>query len=556
MDQAIAKATGKTGRRRLGDKQKILFAPMSDVGGVLVDKDAVYIDVKTATFNKDDDQQERGLGEQMVVGLQGERRLLGEADAGVRLFSGGEALQKLTDEEAHNTGRLSRRNPRIVERGDKDEEDEDEGFESGSDLDEELPDDAGSDEEDDSGELEEADGVAEEHLGRTFRKSLDRRRDGEAEDLAFADSDSDLGSVSSVDEQELEEVEEDEEAEEEESFEEEDADDDEDGTLRWKEGLAAKALSLHGGRRPYRTVDLARQMYNDKLTPSEVLSRWRGGVVNVQPDKTDGEEEDEFFKKARDETSIDEKEDRAIPRYDYETLESKWADEANLDSLRQRFAATSLLRGVDDEDDAEFNGIEDDDEGDGAFEDLETGQMFGDEKKDQDEAKSLEAEREKNARKKEELKLRFEEEDREGFANDKANARREGGGDEEFGEDEWYDAQKAAIEKQLNINRAEFEQMDEISRRQVEGFRAGTYCRLVLEKVPYEFSTGFNPKYPVIIGGLAPTENRFGFVQVRIKRHRWHKKVLKTNDPLIFSLGWRRFQSMPIYSIHENRMRH
>ena len=65
----------------------------------------------------------------------------------------------------------------------------------------------------------------------------------------------------------------------------------------------------------------------------------------------------------------------------------------------------------------------------------------------------------------------------------------------------------------------------------------------------------FNPKFPVIVGGLAPTEDRFGFVQVRIKRHRWHKKILKTNDPLIFSLGWRRFQSIPLFSISDSRTR-
>ena len=89
----------------------------------------------------------------------------------------------------------------------------------------------------------------------------------------------------------------------------------------------------------------------------------------------------------------------------------------------------------------------------------------------------------------------------------------------------------------------------------VEGYRAGIYAKIIIEGVASEFVTRFNPRMPIIVGGLSATEDRFGFVQVRIKRHRWHKKILKTNDPLIFSMGWRRFQTLPVYSISDSRVR-
>ncbi|CAG8503303.1 7604_t:CDS:10, partial [Diversispora eburnea] len=93
---------------------------------------------------------------------------------------------------------------------------------------------------------------------------------------------------------------------------------------------------------------------------------------------------------------------------------------------------------------------------------------------------------------------------------------------------DFYDEMKDEINKQLQLNREEFEDDDPLVRSKVEGFRPGNYVRILLNGMPCEFVKYFDPIYPIIVG-----------------------------DPLIFSLGWRRFQSIPIYSLNDgthNRM--
>ncbi|KAL8923372.1 MAG: hypothetical protein Q9208_004642 [Pyrenodesmia sp. 3 TL-2023] len=549
MDLEVAKATGKTIRRRLGEKQKLLFAPMSDVGGVLVDKDAVYIDVKSSTFDKEaDESEERGLGEQMVGGLQGERRLLGEIEDGVRLFSGGDRLMGQDDPNAvDDAGRGDARRPNLPDTGAMDEDEH--VLEDGDTSDEDGAENPTA--------LEDGADVPAEKLGRFYKPTnVENSEDKATAGIDFADSDSDLGSVSSVEDQQFDS---------EADGSDEDVDgDEEEAALRWKSNLSEQAKHLHRKERYQRASDLSKLFYDETLRPADIARRWRGESAPTLAEDDDdrdadgGMENDAFFKKAKREEEEEDLEDRLLPKFDSEALATKWSDPDNLEELRQRFASASLARDKRVNGNAKWDGSgeseDEDDEGDGVFEDLEADPKEAD-APIEDASLSLDAEREKNARKKEELKLRFEEEDKEGFG--KAQEKGRSGPDEEaaFGEDDWYEAQKAQIQKQLDINRAEFDSMDINSRVRVEGHKAGTYARIVLENVPYEFATTFNPRFPILVGGLAPTEDRFGFVQIRIKRHRWHKKILKTNDPLIFSLGWRRFQTLPVYSISDSRTR-
>jgi hypothetical protein len=108
--------------------------------------------------------------------------------------------------------------------------------------------------------------------------------------------------------------------------------------------------------------------------------------------------------------------------------------------------------------------------------------------------------------------------------------------------EEYLTAAKKLVEEQKERNKHEFSDEGEFARQQHEGFRQGLYVRILLKRVPQEFTQNFRAQIPVVLGGLLPHELNMGFITARIKRHRWHRRILKSNDPLIFSIGWRRYQ--------------
>eukprot|EP01041_Mallomonas_annulata_P002831 gene2831-5563_t len=118
-------------------------------------------------------------------------------------------------------------------------------------------------------------------------------------------------------------------------------------------------------------------------------------------------------------------------------------------------------------------------------------------------------------------------------------------------EEVMLEAAQRRLQEQNLRNKEEFGDDGDHARLQLEGLRQGLYCRVVIRGVAKEFTQGFRPRLPVVLGGLLPHESAVGIVRARVKRHRWHKRILKSNDPLIFSVGWRRFQSLPSFAIED-----
>lgn len=489
----------KVRRRRLSEKQKLIYGPMADIGGILFDKDRVYIEVPTSNFSKDENS-EAGFGERMVMQLQEAQQPLGvDGNSGLQLFSNSDAIDTVDREssEIDNVGRKTRRQP------------------TGLINQELIKEDEGAFDDSDVNSADENEDV--DFTGKIG--AINNEDESDNEEVAFADSDSDLGG----------------------QF------DDEDSNLRWKEGLASKA-ALAYSQSGKRRRNIQKIFYDESLSPKDAYAEYKGeSAKSSESDLVVSDDEEDFFKvsKVADE-SISSNHEKLMES-ESDRLSKKWENPQLLAQLKSRFITGSLLDSIEGQEEV----AQDDEEGD--FEDLEDEENSGDNEMEESSGSSVTAEneesadevdfqteREENARKKEELRLRFEEEDR---------------GDPEKKDVDWYTEEKEKIARQLAINREAFEDMDPESRAEIEGYRAGTYVRIVINDVPFEFVEHFDSRYPVVVGGLLPNEQRYGLVQVRIKRHRWHKKILKTNDPLIFSMGWRRFQSIPVYSISDSRTR-
>ncbi|KAH9849525.1 hypothetical protein C2E23DRAFT_363419 [Lenzites betulinus] len=520
-------------RRKLSEKKKLLIhAPMSDVGGVIYDKDAVYINVP-GNFTKGG-MDNPGEGEQMVLDLQDVNSTLDDqmAKSHIRLF--GSSSQPLSVQAG----------PSRLPLEEEDEEDEDGSDEEEegeySDQDQELgsEDESSESEFGDDGEATTLDHgrAAPRNVQRTLQglSSHDRKRG----DVEYADSDSDLGEGDDDDDpgpsrryvrfdgDAAVDVPSDGDLSEESGSEED--------VPQWKANLSDKArAAFDDSARSRKRRDWVKLIYNSSASPEAIIGQRAAGTsASSQGPSMD---DDDFFTVAHSTPAkMEEELDQTKEPINLEALK-EWEDEELLDSIRSLFITGSSshpAEGVDE------NG-EPYEEMDGEEPELDGEDELVEEDGEGEPKTRLNKDASALAAKKAELKRKFDEQYDE---PDAAKA-------------DFYAEAKDAMARQQQVNRAEFEGVDAEARALIEGYRPGTYIRMELADVPAEMVENFDPSYPIVVGGLLPAEERFGYVQVRIKRHRWFAKTLKTNDPLILSLGWRRFQTVPIYSLDDHSIR-
>ncbi|PKA54628.1 hypothetical protein AXF42_Ash000463 [Apostasia shenzhenica] len=558
-------------KKGLRDKERLFYAPMSALGDLLYDKDAVYININDhfVQYSKIDGEngvvtrkgKDHDVGETLVRTLQNTRYSIDEKleQSFINLFGikpsndinavkddptnateNCNALQMRDDSEDDGNYLARKHNDRM---GSTDiEENEDiEGRDVSKEIEPEDPDE-GSEYESENNHNEirqqnsfdyDMKGEAEFHNGRMRRKVISTKdEDIEiSEDDYATDEQLTLSSDSSAESGE------------------DKYSDSEEGNSKWKEPLIAKA-------RWRQNVNLMQLVYGSSSKSASTTKVAEGS-------SSEDSDDEEFFIPKRERTK------RVNEKRGYENVDSEdcskfmvselknWSSEDLISGLRDRFVTGDWSK-------AARRGKEADTEGNveaiyGDFEDLETGEISQsiDIKENRQDSNKPDPEAEERRLKKLALRAKFDAQyDGSEQSDEDEKAKGKNVHPSSTSDGSYFDKMKEDIKLREQMNISVLNELDEATRLEVEGFRTGTYLRLEIHDVPFELVEHFDPCHPILVGGIGLGEENTGYMQARLKRHRWHKKVLKTRDPIIISVGWRRYQTIPIYAIEDRNSRH
>ncbi|KAG2260227.1 hypothetical protein Bca52824_079521 [Brassica carinata] len=498
-------------KKGLRDREKLFYAPMSGIGDLLYDKDAVYININDhlVQYSKTNDEngeptnkgKGRDVGEDLVKSLQNTKYSVDEklGKTFINLF--GKKTSTACSE-------------RKLE-----EESSEESLSGGDEAEDDVMD-------VESSKMEQKNEI---HGGRLRRKAIFK---DEAED-----------DVMDVESSKMEQKSEihggrkaifKDEAEDDSASDWQDFDEAEDRVLgnisKWKEPLKEK------GRK--KKTNLMQILYGATRSSATAL------INETHAISDDGDDDEDFFK-PKGEGSKNLGGACGVGYVNADDCSrfvncgnlKNWKEKEVCENIRDRFTTGDWSKAaMRNQNSVAGDEGEDDDELHGDFEDLEAGEKHHENMESGPNGEVVERRLKKLT-----LRAKFD-------ANNPRNT--------EAKEPGYVDQLKEELEIRKQMNLLELNNLDEDTRIEIEGFRTGTYLRLEIHNVPYEMVDFFDPCHPLLIGGIGYGEDNAGYMQARLKKHRWHKKVLKTRDPIMVSIGWRRYQTVPVYAIEDRNDRH
>ena len=446
-------------KRSLNQKERLVYAPLTGHGGLLYDKDAVYLDTEIKNDEKrDGDDLLDKLRNPELAELEDVNNV---EESGLTLVKGGMSIaRRAVPDQKIVFNELS----------------EDENVEE-SDEEIEAPEGMASDSETDDEPME----VNEEDAEtiRQIQKEIEGNEEEDEEDVS---------------------------------------------EFRWKDGMHERASSAFYSRQNS-SVSLKQIVYGDVKQELEKKSEDQSEVGGL------------FIKIMEKSTNLDER-DETVPIQN-EMIQDKEKIVERIEELRAQIKdffvtgdwgdddATRLLRDDDAFDDEELFGDFEDLEKSEADEVLQDDEGIDSASEEENGCEGIINEPSKSAKQKAyEKKMKL----KEAF-----NREYDDKGDPTAG---FFEEWKKETDEISARNKREFADLSDEARIEFEGYRAGLYVRIEFGNVPCELITHFEPKYPVLVGGLLPNEQKRGTLQLRVKRHRWFTRpVLKSRDPLIYSLG-------------------
>ncbi|GAB0093888.1 BMS1 [Sergentomyia squamirostris] len=479
-------------KRSLLEKERLLYAPMSGVGGLVYDQDAVYIDLQGSHSHANDEENPEHreiinafIEKKDTLDVQIENQQF-------RLFSDGKAIKSYEFQDSR--------------------EEIQEGKDSDSNEEESEEDDSGMEDED-----------SDEEVTKGFGWDGDNQDEVDDNEIVSTGESSDGEQYNDA--------------------------------PTWREDLAQKA----------------RDAYLDRQTNTQNIMKLVYGVFNEKKKKAEhpdddvaGDEAEDLFWVVKENQLNVQREKEVQHRVECCFFEASlaglrdWTLDDNRAILKNCFVTGKWKTSDDAEELLKLDDLSNDgSEIYGDFEDLETGEEHNVPQKELTENESA-GEKRKFSRieeanmpqknlmtKKMKLKEKFNAE----YDNPEKDHRI-------TGDHSFYENWKQETQRQAKLNKSEFADLDEDLRVQIEGFRAGMYVRMSFRDVSCEFVEYFDATYPILIGSLNMIEQNVGYVTCSVKKHRWYKKLLKSEDPLIISLGWRRFQTRPVYAKVEDNLKH